>query len=193
MRGAVCPPALGAGGQQVHGPGAYPSRRARNLWASASRTRLRCRPHRLPLQMPSSTMAPTSVLVAVSTGMTVSLFRAPLLVSIHDNSRGGAQCRIGNVLRDRELRFPADVWGLPSVIRRKTQSSRGKYVLDGARGRRRLRDESDQAPIKQRTGQWLSHGGRPPSALFRRETPRPSPHETPPRTRVRPPREAPGR
>ena len=48
-------------------------------------------------------------------------------------------------------------------------------------------------PIKQRTGQWLSHGGRPPSALLCRETPRPSPHETPPRTRVRPPREAPGR
>ena len=104
----------------------------RNLWASASRVRLRRRPHRLPLQRPSSTIAPTSALVAVSAGMTVSLLEA--LVSIHDNSRGGGRRRIGNVLRDRELRFPADDWGLLSVIRRKTQSSRGKYVLDGAHG-----------------------------------------------------------
>ena len=46
-----------------------------------------------------------------------------LLVSTHDNSRCGVQSRIGNVLRDRELRSPADDWGLPSVIRRKTQFS----------------------------------------------------------------------
>ena len=66
-------------------------------------------------------MAPTTALVAVSTGMTVSLLKP--LVSIHDDSRRGEQLRIGNVLRDRELRSPADDWGLPSVIRRKTQFS----------------------------------------------------------------------
>ena len=51
-------------------------------------------------------MAPTSALVAVSAGMTVSLLEP--LVSIHDNSRRGGQLRIGNVLRDRGLRFPPD-------------------------------------------------------------------------------------
>jgi len=66
-------------------------------------------------------MAPTTALVAVSTSTTVSLLKP--LVSIHDNSRRGEQLRIGNVLRDRELRSPADDWGLPSVIRRKTQFS----------------------------------------------------------------------
>ena len=77
----MCPPAVGAGGQQVHGPGTYLSRRARNLRASASRTRLRRRPHRLPLQTPSSTMAPTSALVAVSAGMTVSLLEPSLRIN----------------------------------------------------------------------------------------------------------------
>jgi len=73
--------------QGAAGPrsGNYPSRLAWILWASASRARLRRRPHRLPLQTPSSTMAPTSALVAVSAGMTVSLLKP--LVSIHDNSR----------------------------------------------------------------------------------------------------------
>ena len=78
----------------------------RNLWTSASRARLRRRPHRLPLQTPSSTMAPTSALVAVSAGMIVSLLEP--LVSIHDNSRCGGRRRIGNVLRDPGLRFPPD-------------------------------------------------------------------------------------
>lgn len=90
--------------------------------ASVSRTCLRRRPQRLPLQAPSSITVPTSALVAVSAGMTVSP-GVPSLVLPHDNSRGGAQRRIGNVLRDRELRSPADDWGLPSVIRRKTQFS----------------------------------------------------------------------
>ena len=66
-------------------------------------------------------MAPTTALVAVSMSTTVSLLKP--LVSIHDNSRRGEQLRIGNVLRDRELRSPADDWVLPSVIRRKTQFS----------------------------------------------------------------------
>ena len=79
-------------------------------------------------------MAPTSALVAVSAGMTVSL--PERLVSVRDNSRRGGPLRIGNVLRDRGLRFPPDDWGLTSVIWRKTQSSRGKYVLDGARWQR---------------------------------------------------------
>ena len=77
-------------------------------------------------------MAPTSALVAVGEGMTVSLLKP--LVSIHDNSRRGEQLGIGNVLRDRGLRFPADDWGLPAVICGTTQSPRGKYVLDGVRG-----------------------------------------------------------
>ena len=59
-------------------------------------------------------MAPTSALVAVSEGMTVSLLKP--LVSIHDNSRRGEQLGIGNVLRDRGLRCPADDWGLTSVV-----------------------------------------------------------------------------
>ena len=41
--------------------------------ASVSRTCLRRRPQRLPLQAPSSITVPTSTLVAVSAGMTVSL------------------------------------------------------------------------------------------------------------------------
>ena len=65
--------------QGAAGPrsGNYPSLRMRNRWASASRTRLRRRPHHLPLQTPSSTTAPTSALVAVSAGMTVSLPSSP--------------------------------------------------------------------------------------------------------------------
>ena len=89
--------------------------------ASSSRTRLRRRPHRLPLQRPSSTMAPTSALVAVSAGMTVSLLKP--LASIHGNSRHGEQFRIGNVHRGRGLRSPPDGWGLTSVLWRTTQSS----------------------------------------------------------------------
>ena len=54
-------------------PGTYPPRRAWKLRVSVSMMRLRRRPHRLPLQRPSSTTAPTSALVAVSAGMTVSL------------------------------------------------------------------------------------------------------------------------
>ena len=77
-------------------------------------------------------MAPTSALVAVSAGMTVSLLKP--LVSIHGNSRRGGQLRIGNVLCDRGLLFPSDDWGRTAVIWRTTQSSRGKYVLDGAHG-----------------------------------------------------------
>ena len=100
----MCPPALGAGGLQVHEPGSYPSRRAWNLWASASRVRLRRRPHRLPLQRPSSTTAPTSALVAVSAGMTSPLGLLSLL-SIHGNSRRSAQLRIEDVLPERGLRF----------------------------------------------------------------------------------------
>ena len=115
--------------QRAAGPrsGNYPSRLAWKLWASASRTRLRRRPHRLPLQRPSSTMTPTSALVAVSAGMTVSLtllaLLGPLLVSIHDNSRRGGQLRIGNVHRGQGLRSPPDDWERTAVNWRTTQSS----------------------------------------------------------------------
>ena len=73
----MCPPLLWeqrAAGQRA---GNYPSRLAWKLWALASRARLRRRPHHLPLQTPSSTTAPTSALVAVSAGMTVSLIEPP--------------------------------------------------------------------------------------------------------------------
>ncbi|EJN84786.1 hypothetical protein HMPREF1129_1982 [Actinomyces naeslundii str. Howell 279] len=54
-----------------------------------------------------------------------------------------AQRGIEDVLPDRGLRFSADDWVLPSVIYGKTQSSRGKYVLDGApRPAVRRRDRS---------------------------------------------------
>ena len=116
-----CVPLLWEQGQQGRGPGSYPSRLAWNLRASASRTRWRRRPHRLPLQTPSSTMAPTSALVTVSAGMTVSLLEP--LVSIHDNSRRRGLLRIENVLRDRRLRSPPDDWERTAVIWRTTQSS----------------------------------------------------------------------
>lgn len=82
-------PCFGSRGTASPRPGNYPSRRARRLWAPASRARLRRRPHRLPLQRPSSTMAPTSALVTVSEGMTASPSLPSLepLVSTHDNSR----------------------------------------------------------------------------------------------------------
>ena len=66
-------------------------------------------------------MTPTSALVAVSAGMTVSLLE--LLVSIHDNSRRGGQLRIGNVHRGRGLRSPPDDWERTAVIWRTRQSS----------------------------------------------------------------------
>ena len=66
-------------------------------------------------------MVPTSALVAVSAGMTVSLLEP--LVSTHDNSRRGGLLRIGNVHRGRGLLFPPDDWGRTTVIWRTTQSS----------------------------------------------------------------------
>ena len=66
-------------------------------------------------------MAPTSALVAVSAGMTVSLLEP--LVSIHDNSRRGGQLRIGNVHRGQGLRSPPDDWERTAVNWRTTQSS----------------------------------------------------------------------
>lgn len=60
--------------------------------ASVLRTCLRRRPHRLPLQRPSSTMAPTSALVAVSAGMTVSLLEPsscqPMIIRVVMRSAG---------------------------------------------------------------------------------------------------------
>jgi len=102
--------------------------------ASVSRTCLRRRPHRLPLQMPSSTMAPTSALVAVSEGTAVSFLEPlsscqPMIIRVR-----GAQSGNQDVHPERELRSPADDWGLTAVICGTTQSPRGKYVLDGARG-----------------------------------------------------------
>ena len=81
-------------------------------------------------------MAPTSALVAVSAGMTVSLLKPlsscqPMIIRVR-----GAQSRNQDVHPERELRSPADDWGLPAVIWRTTQSPREKYVLDGAHGER---------------------------------------------------------
>ena len=69
--------------------------------ASVLRTCLRRRPHRLPLQRPSSTMAPTSALVAVSAGMTVSLLEPsscqPTIIRVVMRSAGlGTYFVIGN-------------------------------------------------------------------------------------------------
>ena len=102
--------------------------------ASVPRTCLRRRPHRLPLQMPSSTMAPTSALVAVSEGTAVFFLEPlsscqPMIIRVR-----GAQSGNQDVHPERELRSPADDWGLTAVICGTTQSPRGKYVLDGARG-----------------------------------------------------------
>ena len=97
-------------------------------------------------------MAPTSALVAVSEGTAVSFLEPlsscqPMIIRVR-----GAQSWNQDVHPERELRFPADGWGLPAVICGTTQSPRGKYVLDGARGRPRLREGSDLLTIAQHIG-----------------------------------------
>ena len=109
--------------------------------ASVLRTCLRRRPHRLPLQRPSRTMAPTSALVAVSAGMTVSLLEPsscqPTIIRVVMRSAGlGTYFVIGDCVSCRGRTFPQDDCVLVPVVCDRTQSSCRKYVLDGAHGRR---------------------------------------------------------